>query len=600
MEQQFQDIVDKHTFIKNKAVTKHNIIGAIKLILVIAFVSCMYYLFSTKMDYTIITVSIVLAFAYFLFATYQTKLKKIVAYSRDMIILANKNISRIDGSWSNFNDIGKEYIDYNHDYAFDLDIVGQKSIFQMLNSTYTWHGRRYFSNDLLNANYNEKDIIERQEAIQELANDLYFTNEFEVNAMSITADSSTEYLVNALTNDKMFIENSILENIYRYIPYISVIILLFGYVFNQTYFMFYVMIVMLIHSVLVAIKSLQATRYIEAISGLPSRLASISSLINVIASKNFSSKKLQDIQAVLLYDKDSASKALKKLDTIAGFTHLKANPLVYAPLAVAVFLDIQIAISFQRWKIKYGKEAEDWFQAIGELESLCSFAVLPRVCNNVSMPSISTNKKVLHVEQMGHPLIDNKKRVNNDTIVNDNIFIISGSNMSGKTTYLRTVGINVVLAKCGSYTCTKNMTFYPMKVMTSMRIVDDLNEGISTFYAELKRIKNIIDAVDKDDNILFLIDEIFRGTNSIDRLSGAKEVLGNLDSRGLTGMITTHDLDLCMLSKSSTRIKNYSFSEYYEDKKILFDYKLHEGRSLTTNAKFLMEILGIIKKQDSN
>jgi DNA mismatch repair ATPase MutS len=204
----------------------------------------------------------------------------------------------------------------------------------------------------------------------------------------------------------------------------------------------------------------------------------------------------------------------------------------------------------------------------------------------------------MEAQELGHPLIPNDMRVNNDTACKNNIFIISGSNMSGKTTFLRTVGINLVLAHAGSFVCAKQMSFYVTQIMTSMRIVDDLNEGISTFYAEIKRIKGIIELAGKELGMFFLIDEIFRGTNSVDRLNGAKTVLSKLDKIGALGIITTHDLDLCEMVNSYSRIKNFSFSEDYRNNQIYFDYKLKVGKSTTTNAKYLMEMVGIMEEEN--
>jgi len=246
----------------------------------------------------------------------------------------------------------------------------------------------------------------------------------------------------------------------------------------------------------------------------------------------------------------------------------------------------------EEWKEKYSKLSEDWFLKIGELESLISFANLPNACSNMSTPIYTDDKNIIKAEEIGHPLLPNDKRISNDMAIDDNILIISGSNMSGKTTFLRTVGINLCLAKAGSLVCANKFTFSNLNILTSMRITDDLNEGISSFYAELKRIKLIVDEAKKNQDILFLIDEIFKGTNSIDRLYGAKTVISKLSGLNTIGLISTHDLELCSLANS--RIKNYSFSERYADNKIYFDYKIKEGKSETTNAKYLMEIIGLI------
>jgi DNA mismatch repair ATPase MutS len=151
----------------------------------------------------------------------------------------------------------------------------------------------------------------------------------------------------------------------------------------------------------------------------------------------------------------------------------------------------------------------------------------------------------------------------------------------------------MVLARAGSFVCAKTMELPLIEIMTSMRIADDLNEGISTFYAELKRVKGIITLAEKGPRMIFMIDEIFRGTNSVDRLSGAKAVLSKLNEIGALGIITTHDLELCEIANRHPRIKNYSFSEEYRNNQIYFDYKIKPEKSTTTNAKYLMKMVGI-------
>ena len=189
----------------------------------------------------------------------------------------------------------------------------------------------------------------------------------------------------------------------------------------------------------------------------------------------------------------SAEKAIKDLGKIADRLSIMHNGIFYFILNVFYFWDYGCAFLLDEWKQKYASSSEQWFLDLGKLESLMSFSNLPRICDNVTLPNIVDKSKLLQASDMVHPLLNNELRIDNNFSFSDSIFIISGSNMSGKTTFLRTIGINLVLAQCGSFVCAKEMRFSPMKIITSMRIADDLNEGISTFYAELKRIKSIIE-----------------------------------------------------------------------------------------------------------
>jgi Fe-S cluster assembly ATPase SufC len=333
--------------------------------------------------------------------------------------------------------------------------------------------------------------------------------------------------------------------------------------------------------------------YLGAVSHLPYNLTPYIVIINILKNKDYRSETLNLVRSRLGTGDLSAAQGIKELNKIAACASIRSNGIVYFILNALLLWDYQCAFSYEKWKMKYAPLAEQWFLALGELESLLCFSNLPNICDNASLPFVAGGKNI-EAKGLGHPLIPGDVRVNNDVACSNSIFIISGSNMSGKTTFLRTIGVNLVLARAGSFVCAQKMTFSLMDIITSMRIEDNLNEGISTFYAELKRIKLILEMAEEKPNMIFLIDEIFRGTNSVDRLSGAKTVLAKLDELDTLGMITTHDLDLCDLAMHHNRIKNFSFSESYENNELRFDYKIRPGKSQTTNAKFLMEMVGIL------
>jgi len=195
---------------------------------------------------------------------------------------------------------------------------------------------------------------------------------------------------------------------------------------------------------------------------------------------------------------------------------------------------------------------------------------------------------------MGHPLLINTCVANSLKFEPpENILLITGSNMSGKSTLLRTVGINLVLAYAGGNVCAKTFKCSIMDIYTCMRVNDDLEKNISSFYAELLRIKMIVNAVEEGQTVFFLLDEIFKGTNSIDRHTGAKALIMKLSKAKVLGLVSTHDLELGDLEKESNKVKNYHFQESYKDNEIYFDYKLRPGVSTTRNAAFLMKMAGI-------
>ena len=512
-------------------------------------------------------------------------------HKNEGIIKINEaNIKRITGQWSDFTDIGEEFMDYDHDYATDLDIVGKNSLFQMINSTGTYYGRRRFVKDLLNPNFSDKDLKKRHDAITELSKNYDFCVEAEYDFSLIGVDDDFPSLISQLQDKKRFIKSNALKLLFKISSIVTCLTLLYSILTKSTISFIILNCLIIFQLLLWVIGYLKSNSYVGTLKKLSPKINQYDNVINNITKTMFSSDKLNEIEKNI----ETAKVGIGKLSKIASNINQRNNGVMCIILNALLLWDYKNAIDLDNWKQEYSDSVECWFHTLGELESLMSFANLPRVCNNMSLPTFTEENNIIEAINMGHPLITNDRRICNDFNLDNNIYIISGSNMSGKTTFMRTVGINMVLACAGSYVCANSMSVSKMKIITSMRIRDDLNEGISTFYAELKRIKKIIDKSHNNPNTLFLIDEIFRGTNSVDRLKGAEGVLKELCKSHVSGMITTHDLEVCNLEYENPNIVNYSFNEHYIDDEIYFDYKLKNGRSLTTNAEFLLKKIGIL------
>lgn len=570
-----------------------NLVGYTKLLLFITFVTTIYFMF-TRWENAIFKVAVALLFL-MLFATwiYHARIGDKIAHSTGIIEINRRHLARLTGQWSEFPDIGEEFIDLEHPYGCDLDIVGKNSLFQFLNTTHTWHGRHAFADDLLQAAYSQEEIRQRQEAVAELTMDNEFTSELEYSFSKIGNDPAAHVLVDELKDTRPFIQNRFLRTVLIYSPLFVILFVGLTIIFHldQLYLPSFVL---LIAQTLLWFIGFPATYpYVQNVNGLPFKLNAYGEVLELVNKTKFTAHKLQQIQSNLTTSNISAAKAIKELAKITDKLSVRSNPIIYFILNAFLLWDYECAFAFEDWKAKYAPHCEKWFFSLGEMESLLCFATMKKVCTQTCFPEISSIRGV-ESKELGHPMLPNAVRVMNPLRLMDTISIISGSNMSGKTTYLRTVGINIVLARAGGPVCAKEMVCSDLHIVTSLRIADDLNEGISTFYAELKRIKQILDATKYDHNTLFLIDEIFRGTNSVDRMNGAKTVITKLNQFKAIGMVTTHDLELCDLQQTVPHIQNYSFTEYYENKKICFDYKIRPGKSKTTNAKYLMELIGII------
>lgn len=589
----FQQQIKKHEAqlsAKNRIFRK---IGFVKLCHVMFTGFFIYQLFSFDGDHRLLIVSGIIILALVAFWIYHERLKQDIGYAKGMILINQKQIDRITGAWTNFSDIGSEFVDHGHPYASDLDIVGQKSVFQLLNTTHTWHGRKRFAQDLLDPNYTDSDIFKRQAAILELSEDVIFSNDIQYKFAQIGVHSGAKYLVKHLEDQTIFMKNTVLKYVAIYGPLVVLFLAGATFLFRLQAFYPAVLILLSVQIILWLLTFLKCANYLEKVAHLNYNLDAYRGVLEVLKNQPFTSKKLNDIKTCLTGPDTSAILALSELASMTNRAQIRKNGIAFVILNALFLFDITTAIRFEGWKKKYGKHAKEWFDQLGEFESLLSFSHLPNVITTTTLPKINHDKKI-EATLLGHPLITNESRVCNDVHIHDHILIISGSNMSGKTTFMRSVGINLILARAGSFVCAKKMDVAPLQLMTSMRLADNLSEGVSTFYAELKRIKGILDLAKTTPNMLFLIDEIFRGTNSVDRLLGAKTILTKLNQLAVTGIITTHDLELCDISTDFSRIKNYSFLEQYHDDVIHFDYLIRTGVSTTTNAKFLMKMMDII------
>lgn len=590
MYQKYKEEIQERELIHKKYDKLANIVGIFKLIWIVMLIHAVYNVWTNDFPTKLIMLLLAEVIVFIIASIYHGKLFDRVAYEAGLIAIAKKNVCRISGEWGAFEDIGEEFIDYNHNYAMDLDIVGKNSLFQFLNSTNTYHGRLRFAQDLLNPNYLQKDIRTRQEAISELSGDYSWSSKLEYYFSKIGIDMLFPTLISELQCKKSFIKSNFLKillNVFRILTLTSIIYSVWA---KNKYGILIANSMIIIQLALWAIGFVKANEYVGIMTKIPYRILRYDKVIQEIVMKEFSSSRLNEIKTILL----SAKEAIKDLANISNNIGQRKNGITCFILNAVWLWDYKNAVDLDVWKQKYGDSVDMWFSTIGELESLLSFANLPRNCTSTCLPIVSKLQNDIQAKNLGHPLLNNENRICNDLELNNNIIIISGSNMSGKTTFIRTVGINMILACAGSYVCAEQMTFSMMKVITSMRISDALIDGISTFYAEIKRIKEIIDAAEVDKNLLFLIDEIFRGTNSVDRLKGAEEILRKLYKLGVCGIITTHDLEVCKLENEYKGIMNYSFYERYSNDEIFFDYKMKKGVSKTTNAQYLLKKVGII------
>lgn len=501
---------------------------------------------------------------------------------------AARRLARLEGRWQEFPGGGEEFADGAHPYAQDLDVVGKRSLFQLLSSAFTHCGRARFAADLLAPAYSREELLRRQKAVEELAGQEEWTAELEYLLAQAGDDPAFPRLLEQLGDGRLFLRSRAARGMLTASRVLTCGSAAAAAVTGAPLALGAASLLILVQLLLWGLGMGPVNRYLGAVRDLSYRLSRYEEPVRAVAEHPFQGEKLREISQTMA----EALQGIRSLSTLSRRVSQSRNSLAALALNGLFLWDFGCAAGLSRWKQAHGEKAEGWFAALGELESLMSLANLPLACSTVCLPQ-PWQGPGLQARGMGHPLLRNEARVCNDFSMGREIRIISGSNMSGKTTFLRTVGVNLVLAQAGGYVCAREFRFAPARLATSMRIADSLSQGISTFYAELKRIKAIVDAARTDPSVFFLIDEIFRGTNSADRQKGAQAVLEALSRLGVSGLITTHDLELCRLEETCPGVSNQCFFERYEQGEILFDYKIHPGVSKTTNGAFLLRQIGL-------
>lgn len=588
MEEKYRKLARKYEAQLMDWSKKSGIMGAVKLFVFFVFVTALIMLWIAP-DLLVWRVAAGSLFVvFFVLCQLHERILKQVSYYKGLCEIVRKDISRVTGEWTAFSDTGEEYADSEHDYAVDLDIVGKRSLFQFMNTTHTYCGRKRLVKDLLAPAYSDEEIRRRQKAVEELRSEYEWTAHLEALFSAIGRKDNFPEMLAELQKNERFAGNrlaGVLVWMFR-IATCSSIFLVFIIKSNLCFLILGILV--LLQLGIGMLGDYRIKKYMGNVKSTAGHLAPYHLIVCELAEKTFTSERLKEIQSGLT----GAGDGIRKLVKISSRMKYTANPIAKFLLNALLLWDFKNAFDFQGWKTCYGKNADKWFELFGELESLMSFAGVARNCETVCLPEISEENGIRAV-QIGHPLLANKERVCNDFEMQDSIVIISGSNMSGKSTFMRTIGINLVLARAGSYVCAAQMRAPQMRLLTSMRITDRTTEGISTFYSELLRIRKIIDAASENEKVFFLIDEIFRGTNSVDRLHGTEGVLNRLHELGSMGILTTHDLEICKLA-DDLQIINYSFYETYRGDEMYFDYHIREGISKTTNAEFLLRKLGIL------
>ena len=510
-----------------------------------------------------------------------------------LIQINGSEIEILDHHFTHLPD-GAEFRPEHHEYANDLDIFGRASLFQYVNRCNSEQAKRVFSNWLLSPS-SQQTILERQEAVKELTPKIEWRQQLQSYGIAQSINVATENKIEDwLKEDLKFINKPYWKLLRFILPAISFALLVLHLAGMLASNGFYPLIILML-AISLGISKLIMPEYAK-LNKIAPQLETLSDSVAWIEKEVFKSKLLAELKGKYIDRSIRSSQAIKNLKNILDRTDIRLNPLVFIPLNTFIFWDLQQILILENWKKENKQHIGDWFHSLAEMESISTLGNLSFNHPDWAFPGISELHGTVIADSLGHPLIPKEKLVTNSfsTKENEGLSLITGSNMAGKSTFLRSVGINIVLAMMGSPVYARSFTVSNMKVISSMRVNDNLEENTSTFYAELKKLKEVIEAVYRDENVFLLLDEILRGTNSADRHTGSKALIKQLIQHNAAGLIATHDLELAKLADEYPgKLHNYHFDVQVTGDELYFDYKLKSGICKSMNASLLMKKIGI-------
>lgn len=490
---------------------------------------------------------------------------------------------------------GDEYTNLNPHLANDFDIFGNGSLFQYLNRCSTRIGKSSFAENLCTSELNEDLINQKQQAVKELSEKIELIQDFQAYGMFISENgdeiSSLQSWLDE-TDEKLNLLQ-ISAYIFPLINFVWFALVGFGLFSSNS-----VAIPILLSLSVIGINRKRINSAHSKLTNTAKTFEKYYTLIKLIEEDNYKSSYLAGLKSKLINDDVKASQSLKALFKLLNSFDVRLNVFASFVLNSLLLFDIHVYCRLAKWKRAHQNVIALWFSALSEFDSLISYATY--AYNNqdqVSYPRISDKEFSFQAHEIGHPLLHPSVRVNNSIQFagTPSVLIVTGANMAGKSTFLRTLSVNLILAMNGSPVCAKSFVFTPCDIMSSIKIQDSLSNNESYFYAELLRIRDIIDHVNANPRTLVILDEILRGTNTKDKQLGSLGLLEKLISQNSVVIVATHDLVIGELENRYPEIvTNYCFEVELTNDQLIFDYKLKKGISQKLNASFLMKKMGII------
>ena len=569
---------------------KYNRFAIIRLIVFFVGIFIAIFIFSQFNAFAGIVYLVLLLLGFGKFVYWHREILLQSKHNQFLAAINREEVAALDHNYSTFES-GKEFVNPMHPFTVDMDIFGDYSLFQYCNRTSTAIGKQELAR-FLSSTASKMEILDRQIAIKELSPKLDWRQHFQAKGR-VTEDNVDHLrLLDLWLSDSPFVSNNKwLKIALVFVP----IWMLIGMSISIYYLSWQIALLFVLLPGYILLKTTEKVNDIHSRTTHAEKVLSFyANLIQHIENESFESKKLNALKSNFTRKNQKASAHIQRLSRIIGQLNVRYNAFSVL-FNLAGLWDLFWVNKLEIWKAENKGNLPQWFAALQEFEAINSLATLYYNNQQWTFPVITEDDR-LNGAQMGHPLIHFSKCVANDfnTPTKAHIKLITGSNMAGKSTFLRTVGVNIILAMSGSAVCAKELTLPLLQVYTSMRTQDALHESTSSFYAELKRLKVIIEAVQNGDNIFFLLDEILKGTNSKDRHTGSRALIQQMIKSKGAGIIATHDLELGnMEAETNGAIENLCMEVAVENGKLKFDYTLEKGISKSFNATILMKEMGI-------
>ena len=570
---------------------KYNSISILRLLTIVFFLVSLYYYIKTSTVFFMV-LAVLLLVLFIVLMRFHSRLLFQKKIKQALLAINENEIAYLNREKIPFEN-GAEFNDFHHPYAYDLDIFGDHSVFQNLNRTATFIGKKTLAKQLLTLLPNE-EIVRNQQAIHELDEKLNWRQEFLALA-KVSEDTKSGYETLLQWNSFTGSPLSRVSVVFSFVLPLLFLVTFIAYVVtSNSAFLSVISLLVVINLGFLGLFLKRIQIEIANASNIDKTIKQYGLLMQKIEEESFQSQKLKDLQQKLTFKKENASVHLKQLASLFGNMDSIGN-FVTAILFNATFLfNVHVLKALLQWKKEHTEALENWLEVIGEFEMLNSLANFSHNNPSFVYPTLNTDFQI-DFSNLSHPLLNPATRIGNEVQFHPQSFmILTGSNMSGKSTFLRSLGINMVLAGMGSSVCADKANVHPLPVLVSMRLSDSLSDSESYFFAEIKRLKQIMEALEETPAFV-LLDEILRGTNSDDKRNGTIEVVKKVIAKKAIGAIATHDIEVCLTTNDYPNVlTNKCFEVEIHNDELHFDYKLRDGICQNRSATFLMKKMGVI------